>query len=695
MKKQFSNYNKNKKYKKKYKVIDKIKLETIILKRYNIMIFLVILLNSILLIKLYKVQVVDKSYYVKEEEKLNKQLVSGNSAPRGRIYDRNGKIIVDNVPVKTITYKKLSNTSINDEVQLSYKLANIIDIDYNNIKDNDLKNFWIINNSELANKKITDDEYSDLKSRKLTNNDINELKLSRITDSELNSFSELDKKAAYIYKLMNNGYYYDTKIIKKGDDISDFEYAYISENLSDLKGINTSLDWERSYLYGDTFKSILGTISTSSSGIPLELKDYYLSKGYSLNDRVGMSYLEYQYEDFLSGKKNIYELSSNGVMNLSVSGNRGNDIYLTIDIDLQKEVERILEEQVLITKSEPNTEYYNRSFVIITDPNNGDILAMAGKQIVNTSDGYKIYDYTPGILTSPVAVGSVVKGASHIVGYNTKALKIGEVRDDSCIKIAATKQKCSWTYLGSINDITALKYSSNTYQFRTAINVGGGYYSYDAPLKLNPEAFSIYRNVFNQFGLGVKTEIDLPKESLGYIGTSTMPGLLLDFSIGQYDTYTPIQLSQYISTIASGGIRYKLNLLKEVHSSLNNEVIYKNEPKILNTVSTEKIYMDRVKEGFREVMTGGTGYGYIDYIYNAAGKTGTSQSFIDSDSDGKIDKETLTNTFVAYAPYDNPTVTFTVISPDYTHYYNGNYYGSLVNKRISYEVSKKFFEIYQ
>ena len=136
-------------------------------------------------------------------------------------------------------------------------------------------------------------------------------------------------------------------------------------------------------------------------------------------------------------------------------------------------------------------------------------------------------------------------------------------------------------------------------------------------------------------------------------------------------------------------------MLKEVISSKDQSVIYELEPKILNTVSTKVEYMDRVKLGFREVIAGGTGYGYIDSSFNAAGKTGTSQSFIDSDSDGKIDLETLTNTFVAYAPYDNPIVTFTVISPDYTHYYNGNSYASSVNKRISYEVSKKFFEIYK
>lgn len=687
-------YQKSKKHKQNNFNNNK-NLEAIILKRYNILIGLIIILNIILLIGLYSIQVVNNTYYLEKKENLSKQLVEGSTAPRGRIYDRNYKLIVDNEPVKIITYKKISGIKQDEEIDLSYTLANILELNISKLTNDDLKNFWIINNEDAANQKITDEEWSKLKSREITNAEILKLKRERVTEDELNLLNDLDKKAAYIYGLMNTGYYYDTKVLKRGDDISDQEYAYISENLDSLKGINTELDWDRTYPHGNVFKSILGNVSTTSSGIPYELKDYYLAKGYNLNDRVGLSYLEYQYEDFLKGKKNIYELSNGGILSLMEEGSRGNDLVLTIDIELQKAVEEILEEQLIITKNEPNTEFYNRSFVVITDPNTGEILAMAGKQIVWTNDGYKIYDYTPGILTSPVAVGSVVKGASHIVGYNTGALQIGEVRDDSCIKIAATKEKCSWTYLGSINDITALKYSSNTYQFRTAINVGKGYYQYNSPLKIDESAFDIYRKTFNEFGLGVKTEIDLPVESLGYIGDSKQAGLLLDFSIGQYDTYTPIQLAQYISTIANGGNRMKFNLLKEVHSSNNNEIIYKNEPTILNTVDTKEEYLNRVKLGFREVITGGTGYGYIEQQFNAAGKTGTSQSFIDSDLDGKIDKETLTNTFVAYAPYDNPKVTFTIISPDYTHYYNGNSYGSTVNKRISYEVSKKFFEIYQ
>ena len=116
----------------------------------------------------------------------------------------------------------------------------------------------------------------------------------------------------------------------------------------------------------------------------------------------------------------------------------------------------------------------------------------------------------------------------------------------------------------------------------------------------------------------------------------------------------------------------------------------------LNKVNTEQIYIDRVKQGFKTVLEPyGTGYGFVDLSYKPAGKTGTSQSFIDTNLDGLIDTETITNTFVTYAPYDNPKVTFTVISPDVSHKYNYSGYQSGVNSRIAYEVSKKYFQFYQ
>lgn len=684
----------NKKYKKCKK---RREIKEQIGKRYRILSVLIVGLMLVLLGRLFYLQVIKRTYYVDKVLKLTENIKEGTSTPRGRIYDRNGKLIVDNQAIKTIVYKRVSGTKTSEEIAMAYMVANLIDIDITKLKEDTKKEFWILNNEELAKEKITSEEWQALKERRITSVDIKNKQLSRISKEELSAYQNIDEKAAYIYYLMNQGYSYNEKVIKK--DVSDYEYALVAENLDKLKGFDTKTDWDRIYNYGNTFKSILGSVSTSESGIPYELKDYYLDKGYSLDDRVGTSYLEYQYEDILKGKKAKYKVSNNENNILVEEGSRGNDIMLTIDIELQQAVEKILEEQIIKAKSDPNTRYYNKSFVIISNPNTGEIYAMAGAQVVMENGEYKVYDYTPGIISSSVVAGSMVKGASQIVGYNTGALQIGEIRNDSCIKVLGTPKKCSWKYLGNINDINALKYSSNTYQFHTAIKVGNGVYSYNKALVLNDQAFETYRKTFEEFGLGVKTEIDLPNEKLGVKGSSTVPGLLLDFAIGQYDTYTPIQLNQYMNTIANGGKRLAPYLLKAVYEPTSiplANLVSQTETKILNEVNTQDNYLERVKLGFKAVMEyGGTGSGYISHSYNSAGKTGTSQALIDTNGDGKVDTETLTNTFSAYAPYDNPVVTFTVISPNVFAKEQNSTTRSSVNIRIAKEVSKKFFEIYQ
>ena len=690
MKKKINKY----KYHKK-----RVKIEETIEKRYKILVIFIIILFSILLIKLFQIQILKNKYYNDKLEDLTTTIIEGDSTPRGRIYDRNGNIIVDNKSVKTIYYKKVNNITTKEEINMAYKVAEYIEVDYSKLTDYMIKEFWVINNSSKAKEKIKDEEWEKLSLRKLTSNDIEKLKIERVNEDDLSIYKEIDKEACYIYNLMHKGYYYTEKNIKN-KDVTDNEYAKIAENIDKLPGFNVKLDWERYYPYGNVFKTILGSVSSSTSGIPYNLKEYYLESGYSLTDRVGTSYIEYQYEKYLKGTKATYQVNDDGSYTELTKGSRGNDIVLTIDIELQKAVEKIIEEELINAKKERYTDYFDKSYVIINDPNTGEILAMAGKQIVKNKNGsYKIYDYTPGVITSSVTPGSIVKGASQIVGYNTGALKIGEIRKDECIKIAATPEKCSFKNYGYIDDINALKYSSNVYQFYTAINVGKGTYRYNKPLVIDEKAFDTYRNTFAEFGLGVYTEIDLPNESLGYKGKSRLSGLLLDFAIGQYDTYTPIQIAQYMSTIANNGKRMQPYLLKAVFESNDeplNTVIYETESKVLNKVKTESKYLNRVKEGLKQVLAiGGTGYSYIEQKYKPAGKTGTAESFLDTNGDGVIDTPTTTATFSAYAPYDNPSVVFTVISPDVglgdTPYNDMSH----INTRISQKVSKKYFEIYK
>ena len=677
---------------KKHKCNDK-HLDEIMNRRFGLIIVLLISIYLVIGCRLFNLQILKNSEYNDKFAMATEKTIESTSAPRGRIYDRNHKLLVDNEGIKTIYYKKQNGITTKEEIELAYEVSNNIDIDYSKIDDNKLKDFYYKSHYKECRKKITDEEWDLYNKRKLNDKDIDKLIYERL-DDEISEYTDSDKKAAYIYYLMNKGYSYAEKVIKNSD-VTDAEYAYISENIDNLKGFNTKLDWERVYLYGDTFKSILGNVSSNTQGIPSELSEEYLKRGYTLDDRVGISYLEYQYEDYLRGTKAKYRLLSDNSYELVSEGKRGNDIVLTIDIELQKYLEEVLSNEVLNAKGEPGTQYYNRSFAIVSDPNTGEILAMAGKQAVLKDGYYQIVDYTPGIVTLPVTPGSVVKGASMMVGYKYGAIDIGTVLNDECIKIKDTPLKCSWQTMGPIDDVYALQNSSNVYQYKIAIKVGNGSYEYNQGLVLDESAFDKYREMYAEFGLGEKTGIDLPVESLGFMGKSRLPGHLLDFSIGQYDTYTPIQLSQYINTIANNGVRLKPYLLKEVYKPSDSgdtfgSLIYKANVTELGKLSVEKKYIDRVREGFSAVVTKGLGYGYMGNYTNSAGKTGTSQSFIDTDGDGKVDTETITSSFVGYSPSDNPKMSIVVVSPDIS-VPDSTTYG--VTRNISAQIVNKYFEL--
>lgn len=671
--------------------------EIITKNRITFLLIFIIICFFIITLKMGYMQLFNTKASIADLNQLSTKTVYGSSMPRGRIYDRNYNVIVDNVGVNLISYKRESGMTTKDEVSIAYKLAEKLDIDYSALTDTELRRFWIINNEEEADKKITEEEKKLYERRKLKATEIEALKIKRITLDELSAYGDVDKEAAYIYYLMNNGYYYDEKTIKEG--ATDEEYAYVAQNLDDLKGVSISTSWQRSYPYGDTLRQILGNVSSSKTGIPQELKSEYLNKGYSLNDRVGLSYLEYQYEDVLKGTKDEYEVK-NGVKELVKKGSRGNDIVLSIDINLQLELEKVIEEELIKAKKEANTAYYDHTSVVITDPKTGEILAMASKQITTTSDGYKISDYTTNILTGSDTPGSVVKGASMLVGYKTGNLNIGDVFYDKCIKFKNTPQKCSWsTSLGALNDVKALEYSSNSYQFQLALKVAGVNYYYDMPIKIDDSALNTYRKIFNELGLGVKSGIDLPNETEGYKGKTSNAGLLLNYSIGQYDTYSVLQLSSYVNTVVNNGERLKLNLLKEVREATDSEELGKvkssYEKQVLNTVDIDKVYFERVKEGFQSVMSGFLGRGYMGNSPKPAGKTGTSESFYDADLDGKVDTETYSKSFIGYAPYDDPVMSIVAISPHVSYKNVATTYTSNVNKRIVSRICNIFFENYK
>lgn len=612
----------------------------------------------------------DKEFFTLALNNKTVVYVSGGSAPRGRILDTNGKVLVDNLGVKTIYYNKIKGISTSEEIEIAKKLASILSVDEGSILEQ--KEFWLVNNNNGINL-ITEEEYKLLDERKLSSSDLYDLKLERISEDMLNEENELFKKSAKIYSLMNDGYVYSKKEILKR--VSDEEYAKVIE--SDIPGVTGELSWERIYLYGDTLRNILGSVGS----IPSEEVDEYLSNGYELTDIVGISYLEKEYEEYLKGKKAKYLVNSDNTLTLVEEEQRGNDLVLSIDIDIQMKAEEIIKDKILLGKKYPNTDYYKDSYALVSDPLTGQIIAMAGIRL-NSDDTWS--DISLNTINKSFTIGSAVKGATIAVGYQNNLIEMDKYITDSCVKLYLTPQKCSFKSLGRINDLTALAYSSNYYQFMIAIALTGNTYTPNMKLNATEEHFKIYRDMLASFGLGAITNIDLPGETTGIIGSTVADDLLLNLAIGQYDTYTPIEVLQYINSMASG-TRMSLSLMKEIKN--DDEVVVKNEIEVLNDVAVDEEYLNRIREGLTLVLKEGTGKIYVRDDLLAAGKTGTSESFYDSDNDGKVDVQTITSTFAGYFPNEDPKYSVVVITPNISHNNGTNdtmYYGaSKITKELT------------
>ena len=354
----------------------------------------------------------DKELFTLALENKTVVYVSGGSAPRGRILDTNGKVLVDNLGVKTIYYNKIKGISTSEEIEIAKKLASILSVDEGSILEQ--KEFWLVNNNNGSNL-ITEEEYKLLDERKLSSSDLYDLKIERITEDMLNEEDELFKKSAKIYSLMNDGYVYSKKEILKR--VSDEEYAKVIE--SNIPGVTGELSWERIYLYGDTLRNILGSIGS----IPSEEVDEYLSNGYELTDIVGISYLEKEYEEYLKGKKAKYLVNSDNTLTLVEEEQRGNDLVLSIDIDIQMKAEEIIKDKILLGKKYPNTDYYKDSYALVSDPLTGQIIAMAGIRH-NSDDTWS--DISLNTINKSFTIGSAVKGATIAVGYQNNLIEMGK-----------------------------------------------------------------------------------------------------------------------------------------------------------------------------------------------------------------------------------------------------------------------------
>ena len=185
---------KNKKI-NKYKYLNrKIDISLIIEKRYKILICFIVFLMLLLSFKIFYMQIICAKSYSKSLDELTQNVIEGESTPRGRIYDRNGKIIVDNKSVKTIYYKKPKGVTSDEEVKTAYKVASYIEVDYSKLTDNMLREFFVKCHPKKSKAKITDNEWRKLKERKILIRHFSSEKISQYnrvtigTEDEMKTF---------------------------------------------------------------------------------------------------------------------------------------------------------------------------------------------------------------------------------------------------------------------------------------------------------------------------------------------------------------------------------------------------------------------------------------------------------------------------------------------------------------------------
>lgn len=648
---------------------------------------IICLIFAVVSVRLVFLQIRNQEDYAAKLENYSSQKQTDSTA-RGEMVDRNGKVIAKTVSSHNIVYFPPKDTTSEEQWELAQTFAKDFKVDHKGMTNSDYQDLYMfLHKDEKGNKDSGKNLLSEQEKETLTAEEQEKKIRSRITMKMVDELADDDIKDAFsVYlsmrKLPNN----QNKVIL--EDVDSDSVAKLMENKDKYRGFDVNLgSWKREYPYKDTLRDVLGSITTSKQGVPSELRSYYEAMGYSLTDRVGQSGLEKQYEDLLSGTPRVSEISydSDGtaIMNETSSGKNGYDLHLTIDVELQKKVDDILEDTLKKYAGTAGREKFKKAIVVLMNPQTGEIYAMSGKYL--DEDG-KIQNYSSGAYLDAFASGSVVKGATVYMMLDQGIQTRYSTEQDEQMKIAGTPFKQSFNTYGTVNSIRALAVSSNVYMFKSVIKLAGGNYVYNQPLGITNEmaqkTFKLMRNYYSMFGLGTKTGLDVPNEAQGFTGNTMNPGLLLDYSIGQYDNYTPIQLVQYAATIANGGKKVQPKLVNTATEVNTDYTVYENKTQVLSALPGSKEDLETIQMGFREVVAGEHAIDPIKALdVQVAAKTGTAEV-------GDYTNASL----VGYAPYDKEAKVAFACSVPESATNDQSVAGNLCAYNIMPEVLKEFFK---
>ncbi len=649
--------------------------------RLNLLFSIIILLFMTIIGRLLYMQVLNKDFYETKLASASKTKVTTSSA-RGEIYDASGKPLVENTVKQVVSFTRNNKMTAADLKETAKKLLAYVGVTSPTLTDRQLADYYLADQDvykkvveSLPREKRLDSDGNRLSESELYNNAVDSVQTSQL------NYTEDDKKEIYLFSQLNAVGNFETGAIAT-DSLTDTQIALIASASKNLPGISISTTWDRKVLE-TSLSSIVGSVSGEKAGLPAEEADAYIKKGYSLNDRVGTSYLEKQYEETLQGKRSVKEIHLDKYGNMESvenieDGTKGNNIKLTIDLAFQDSVDNLLKSYFTSELGNGGAKYSEGVYAVALNPKTGAVLSMSG-----IKHDLKTGELTPdslGTVTNVFVPGSVVKAATISSGWENGVLSGNQTLTDQSIVFQGSPPINSWYTAFSgpmpITAVQALEYSSNTYMVQTALGIMGLTYQPNmiAGIGNLDSAMGKLRSTFGEYGLGSATGIDLPDESTGFIPKDYDLANYITNSFGQFDNYTPMQLAQYVATIANDGVRMAPRIVEGIYGNNDKgglgDLIQQLQPTEMNKVNISASDMSILQQGFYQVAHGTSGLTTGRAFSNGAavsisGKTGTAESYV---ADGQ--QATNTNA-VAYAPSDNPQIAVAVVFPHNTNLSNG------------------------
>lgn len=648
--------------------------------RLNILFSIVIFLFLVLILRLADMQIVNHDFYSNKLSTASQKIIS-NGSVRGQIYDAQGKPLVENQIQQVVSFTRSNKMSAQEMKEVANKLLQWVKVSDVSVTERDKADYYLADTEVYKQvvEKLPKDKLYDSAGNYLEEATIYANAVESLSEDVLN-YSEQENQAIELFKQMNGAAYFATVNLVT-DSLSAEQVAHIVANESQLPGISTTNNWQRNIL-PTSLSSVIGTVTSEQAGLPAEDAEYYLSKGYSPNDRVGTAYLEKQYEEVLQGQREKKEINLDRNGNVESiktiqEGQQGNNIKLTIDLAFQDGVNAILKKYFESELSTGSALYSEGVYAVALNPSTGAVLAMSGYSHEKGSS--TITEDALGTITSVFTPGSIVKGATISSGWENGIISGNQVLLDEPIYFAGSAPITSWWAYGSFNiDATeALEYSSNVYMVKIALGLLGQTYS--ANMYLNDgdtltNAMTKLRSTFAEYGLGASTGIDLPLESTGFLPEEYSTANFIMNAFGQFDNYTPMQMAQYVATVANNGKRISPHLVEGIYG--NNpqgglgDLIETVSGKEMNQVNISADEMALLRQGFYQLVNGGGRFNTGSAIGRGAAvtisaKTGTAETYTTTPS-GEVVTAVNTNV-VAYAPSDNPQIAVAVVLPNLTN----------------------------